>query len=271
MTELIKRTSIIDPSLKDIKTDVSECIVALDSFCTTVAYINDNKVSSLEIFDHKTKDITSFNEVDLTLFNFFSSSFKSITLLCSSSKETLIPTSVFDKAYLEDYIKFNFQSIENEVVLFDEIKALDIIHVYTINQLFLSTLKKIAPHAIIRNQKSVLIEKFYKHNGTMSNVYVNTKQDCFDCIIFNDKGLQFVSTFFYKTAPDYIYFLMNVIKQLALNPETINLMLSGQIEKGDAIYNLIYVYIRNINFIQKPIEIELTLSDMPYHEFFTVI
>jgi len=270
MTELINRFHFIDPSFNPSITDEKECIATFDSFSTTIALKKENKVIALEIFDHKTKNIASFIEEDFRLFDLFSDNYQRTTLCFSSQKETLIPTTVFDRSYIEDYIKFNFQSIDNEVVLYDDIKELGIIHVYTINRALLNTLNKIMPNAVIKNQKSVLIEKFYQHNGKMCNMYVNTKQGSFDGVAFNEKGLLFANTFYYNSANDYIYYLMNIIKQLKLNPETLNLFLSGEIGKEDAIYNLIYKYIRNISFIQKPDEIELPLEITPYHYYLTI-
>ncbi len=271
MTELIKRINFIDASFDTSKTDAVECIAVLDSFCTSVAFKKENKIIGLKVFDHKNQNITSFSEDDFNFFDLFSSPYKSTTLLCCSLKETLVPTSVFDKSYSEDYIKFNFQSIDNEAVLNDDIKTLDITHVYTLNQSFLNTLKRIMPQAIIRNYKSALIDACFTHNGTMSNVYVNTRQDCFDCIIFTEKGLLFANTFNYKSAQDFIYYLMNVLKQLGLNPESINLFLSGAIDEGDAVYNLIYKYIRNVNLIQKPVGVEWPFADAAYHHYFALL
>lgn len=271
MSELIKRIHYIDPTFNPATAFDVDCVVTLDNFCTYIALKKENKLIALQVFDHKTKNINAFTEDDFKHFELLSNSYKNITVLCASQKDTLIPTTDFDKFNIEDYIKFNFQTIDNEVVLYDDLVDLEITNVYTINQSLLKTLNNLWPGFIIRNQKSDLLTHFFKHNGQAQNVYVNTRQDCFDCIVFNEKGLLFSNSFYYNSAQDYIYYLMNVVKQLGLNPEELNLFLSGEIEKEGAIFNFIYRYIRNINFIQKPETTEWLLEEVPYHYLFNLL
>jgi len=271
MSELIKRIHFIDPAFNPATAFNVDCVVALDNFCTYIVLKAESKLLAVQVFDHKTKNINIFTEADFRLFELLSHNYKSISIHCTSTKDTLIPTAAFDRFKAENYIRFNFQTIDNEVVLYDDLTDLEITNVYTIRQSLINNLKNLWPGAVIKNQKSSLLTKFYKHNSRAQNVYVNTRQQAFDCMVYNEKGLLFSNSFNYNSAQDYIYFLMNIIKQLGLNPEALNLFLAGEIEKEGAIFNFIYKYIRNINFIQKPDSMAWPLEEVPYHYFFNLI
>ncbi len=270
MPHINKRTVFSIPDYSPSTTPI-DAIILFDDLSAHLAFVQKNKVMCIQIYEHKDLNIHNFSENDLNAFALDFQNFSSLTLLYNSPKDTLIPSQSFDKSLAEKYITFIYQSIENEVLAFDDIKNLDITHVYTIKKPFFNYFKTQFPQVVFKNKKSSLIEHFSQHNEQNDNVYVNTNSNSFDCVVFKKNNLFLANTFTYNSAQNYIFYLMHVLISLNLNTETIHLYLSGSIEEKSAIYDYIYKYIRHIHFIQKPKHIEYVSEDMPFHYFFNLL
>src|SRR5690554_7034351 len=80
-------------------------------------------------------------------------------------------------------------------------------------------------------------------------MYLHFQQNSFDCIILKEGSLELYNTYSFNTPEDFIYYTLFSMEQLMLNPETLPVFLCGDIDKGDANYNMAYTYIRNLEFL----------------------
>ena len=71
-------------------------------------------------------------------------------------------------------------------------------------------------------------------------------------IVLEEKKLIFANIFSYQTSEDFLYFTLFVCEQLKLNPENLDLLLLGEVEKNSAIYSILTKYVRNIKFGKRP-------------------
>src|SRR2546421_440654 len=85
-------------------------------------------------------------------------------------------------------------------------------------------------------------------NNKSKKVFANFHSSYFEIVILEGRGLLFCNAFKYKTSEDIAYYILFVYEQLHLNPEEIELILSGEIEKTAKEHSLLYNYIRNIKF-----------------------
>jgi hypothetical protein len=81
-------------------------------------------------------------------------------------------------------------------------------------------------------------------------MYLNVQEEQLDIIILEGDKLVLCNSFLFKTSEDFIYYVLFCLEQLKLNPDTIPLILSGAIEEEDSNYGILYMYIRNISFIE---------------------
>jgi len=269
MSEFIKSIHYSSEELNSLSSDTIECILNLDTQNSHFSLFKDGKLLSLQSIQHYDKDVFSFADSDFKKFEM--PPYKSLKLCLSSSKFTLIPTEIFDSSNIEAYINFNFEKLTNEVVFHESIDELGITAVYTISTNYHFMLKRVFANLTIENQKTFLLKKILSHNASSQNIYLHTRKDCFDIFIFNNNTLLFYNSFNYKTAKDYIYYLMQVIKQLELSPEIIKVFLSGEINEDGAIYELLNRYIRHLFFIRPPEGMDWQVEDMPYHYFNNVL
>ena len=271
MSDFNRRIHYAAPNLSNTANSEITCCVNLDNFSTYIALFHNNILLGLEVYDHPSKHSSSFSDTEFKQFELLKQSYQKLFFYLSSSKNTLIPSPLFDIFSADAYMRFNFENIDNDTILYDDIPALNITQVYALNRNFKYALTRNFPEAVLKSQKSILLEQFYKHNNTAQNMYVHTRQDCFDIFVFNEKGLLLSNTFKYNSAQDYIFFLMSVVKQLELNPQNLYLFLSGEMDKEGGIYNFIYKYIRHISFMPLPQDMEWALKDIPYHYFLNLV
>ncbi len=177
--------------------------------------------------------------------------FDEITIVYATTLYALVPTPLFDETKASDYLKLNSKILANDFVAFDTLENSDITIVYI-------------PYININNY---LFEKFgdfkYYHSATLllkfilniekhssqPKVYINVVKDIFDIIVIKNGELLLCNTYDFKTPEDFIYYILFCLEQLKMNPDIIEFVLSGTIDKEDATYIILYKYIRNVSFI----------------------
>ena len=94
-----------------------------------------------------------------------------------------------------------------------------------------------------------------------------------DILVCNEKGLQLFNTFKHQSAEDFIYYTLFVYEQLELNPDEIDCCLLGEIDKPSGIYDLTYKYIRNIRFIKRNENVQLSpvINQIPEHFYYPLL
>ncbi|PVW13783.1 DUF3822 family protein [Marixanthomonas spongiae] len=177
--------------------------------------------------------------------------FDQVTLLYATDLYTLVPRSLFDETKASEYLKFNSKILANDYISHDILENQDIVVVYVpyinINNYFFERYGSFQYyHATSILIPSILTtEKFTKE----SKVFVNVRSESFDSIVVKEGQLMLCNTFSFKTAEDFIYYLLFCMEQLHLNPERTPVILTGSIEKEGDIFNVLYTYIRDVSFV----------------------
>lgn len=175
--------------------------------------------------------------------------YKDVVVLWESHRSTLVPNALFDPAEQETYFHFNHGSETDEKIYADKLKTTEVFNVYAIP---LDLEKNISVASFrIRHHASVFIESmmvFSKHTLLPKQVFVNVHSGFFDMLVTENGRLLFYNSFAYKTAEDFIYFVLFVYEQLKLSPENNGVILSGEILKNSALFDMLYKYVRNIDF-----------------------
>lgn len=215
--------------------------------------------SALEEIIHRTPILTRF--------------YKKVFIAYSGLHNTLIPLALFDEAKLENYFRFNHALTENSSILYDKLKNTTTANIYSMPGDLEKTLIKFWPGIKLFHFSTVLIESLginFKHLTNNNMVFVNLREDSFDVIYYKQSKLEFYNLFRYKTKEDFIYFLLAAIEQQGLNPESVELILSGAIEKEYQLYDMIYRYIRHSAFIEinNTFEYAHVLDDVKHHQYY---
>lgn len=235
------------------------------SFCTIDK--KDNKVRSLE--HHSFADGSPTPEKHLSnvrsLFEkeeALQRRYGSVNISHDNQLATLVPKPLFDEAHLKDYIRYSSKTYDNDYIVFDEIENHDMINVYipfvNVNNFFLERFGSFE----YKHASTILISsllntyKFSEH----PHMFAHIGEHSFDLLVIAGNRLLLHNSFTYQTKEDFLYYLLFTAEQLELNPETLELVLSGNIRKAGPLYEIAYTYIRNVNLLENRSKMEFSDS-----------
>ena len=181
----------------------------------------------------------------------FSQAFDSVLCIYQNELSTLVPKSLFNENHLADYLKFNAKILKTDFIDYDTISINESVNVYVpfvnVNNYLFDTFGSFTyKHASTVLLNSVL-QLASSHKDT--KLYINVSHIHFEMIAAKDSQLIYYNTFEYNTKEDFIYYILFTIEQLQLNPDTLKIHLSGQIEKDDDLFNIVYKYVRYVDFL----------------------
>lgn len=224
------------------------------SFCILDKQSNTIEHFKCEEFDKKASPFETLERL-ITVLNtntIYDQKFNQILLIYQNELSNFVPKSLFNEDNCADYLKFNAKILNTDFIAYDEIKINDSVNVYV-------------PFININNYIFDRYGEFeYKHASTIliqsllqieakskdTKLYINVGNTQFEIIAIDKGQLLFYNTFEHLTKEDLIYFILFTIEQLQLNPETVPLKLLGDISKDDEYYNIVYKYIRFVEFLK---------------------
>ncbi len=175
---------------------------------------------------------------------------------------SLVPKAFFDESKLKDYIRYSSKTYDNDYIVWDEIDNHDLINVYI-------------PFVNVNN---FLLERFgsfeYKHFSTVlianllstyrfsehPHLFVHLDKNRMYVVGISDNKLQLYNSFPFKTREDFLYYLLFAAEQLGMDPESFELVLSGDIDKNSELYDIAFTYVRKIGLIENRFKYEFDPS-----------
>lgn len=176
--------------------------------------------------------------------------FEKVLILFQNELSNLVPEALFEQDNASDYLKFSSKIIKTDFISYDTIAANKSINVFV-------------PYVNINNYLFEIYGEFeYKHASTIllehilnkekhakdSTLFLNVDRFHFEIVVVKHGELILYNSFEYFTKEDFIYYILFTMEQLKLNPETLKVKLMGRIAKDDALYHLLYTYIRYVEF-----------------------
>ena len=201
--------------------------------------------------------------------------FHSKKIIISNSKSTLIPAALYSKEEKEGYLDFNMEREQDDIVLSDWLENLGVYNVYSLAGKLQQEIRVAFPGAKLCHVSSVLIESLfvnYKNLMGDGRIFLNVRDEAFDLVLFQGKQLSYVNSFLFRAPEDLVYYVIFVIEQMNLNPEETPIVLLGDTDKRSAIYDLLFRYIRNLDFAgrNETFNYSYVLNDIPPHSFYTL-
>lgn len=213
-------------------------------------------------FDIPSKTYIGFQAIDInsdfewnnifeTLFP-IGKTYQSLSLSIVNNSHTLVPKGIFDEQSLASYLQFNLGTVQGNSG-YDAVDSIGAQLVYTENNRLAQEIRTSLPGIKISHFGKSLLEAFSQENlDAKSTLFVHVQAGRFDIACYQKKSLVFFNSFEYKSAEDFIYFLLYVMEQLKLDRESCPLFLCGEIAEESSIYELMFKYIRNLSMLQRP-------------------
>lgn len=258
--ELVPHTSYFDKSFKESQTRSYQLSIQLsiDELTFTVYNSEKNKFIGIESFrfdDIENIDqLPSFMGKVLNKRPSFAYPYEKVFFMFQNRFSTLIPQPLFNEENKNLYLGFNQPFQENSRIVYDNLKNNDAVNVYYIPNMVVEKVKDFWPNVKMMHFSTALIESLsvsFKNQFNPKTLYINLRRDCFDIVYFKENKLHYHNSFEFRSKEDFIYFLLITIEQLGLNPEDVNVILSGNIDKTDDNYRMIHQYIKNYSFIAR--------------------
>jgi len=200
----------------------------------------------------------------------FHHQYKKVKLVWISNKNTLIPSSLFNTDNLKKYFEFNQKLNDLDEIHYTELKYANAYSVFTIPNQIATIFTRLYSNISFYNQQTPAIENaLFKYNSSDFKVIINVENEFFDLTITQKGKLLLYNNFIYKNEIDMIYYIMYSFEQLQINPESIDVVLSGILTKNSKEYIKLKEFIRHIRFEKHSEEnsFSYTFNKIPSHHF----
>lgn len=227
------------------------------------------KISSFSSCLKKTQEILNNDEL-------LNNDFKSAKLIFTSQRETLVPSPLFEKDNINKYFYFN-QSVEkNEDVLFNKLRNVDAVNIFSIPTKFKQMFTEHFNNIRFFHQSTPFIENALIDNKNQKfdyKVFIYNHVSFFDILVISPQKLLFYNSFKYHNENDFIYYIMNVFEQLKLNPTQIPVLLMGNISKLSDYYKVLKKFIVDVKFTKRinTVNYSYVFDQIPEHYFLNML
>lgn len=241
-------------NISNLKLSIQVSLSGL-SFC--ILNIETNSVTFLKTFGFNKR--LNPNQVLDKLQNYFNSeselkeTFSEVIVIHKNELSTFVPKALFNEDILADYLKFNNKILSTDFITFDEITLNDSVNVYVPYININNYLYDVFGEFTYKHFSTILIEEILKaeKNAEKPKMYVNICNEYFEVVVIKNGRLKFYNTFEYYTKEDFIYYILFTAEQLGLNPESFELIFTGNIDSKDELYTVAYKYVRFVFFSKR--------------------
>ena len=233
------------------------------------------RIEQHEFKSDNTKQKTNKIEKIIISNKFLKQNFKSCTLILNNEFFTLIPNKMFDVNNYKKYYDFCFKQDPDNEIIFEEIKNIKSINIYSINKSLKNILLNYFPKIKIIHTCTNLINSISNkiNQYENQNILLNINKSNFQIILFHDSDLLLYTYFHYEQEEDFLFYLLYISKELKINQKNSNIYLTGNINSKSTITLLIKKYFQNINFmrIKRTIKLPFFFQNINEHTFYNLL
>ncbi len=242
------------------KTNIKELSIQVKlsglSFCILNRTSNTIEHLYSIIFDKKLTPYEVLNRLkaELSSNTIYSDEFSAVQVIHHNSLSTIVPKSLYDKDHSADYLKFNSKILKTDFISEDDININDAVNVYVpyvnVNNYIFDTFGEF----VYKHSSTILIDTIVQRHLKSESVdlHINVNSQTFELIVTDKGALTLYNIFEYQTVEDFAYYTLFTIEQLQLDPETINVSITGIINEDDDKYKVLYKYLRHISIEDVP-------------------
>ena len=202
--------------------------------------------------------------------------YKSIEIVYSSENFTLVPQAFYQQGAADKFFGFNHEMERGFIVDKTLLTKAEAWCIFNIPENLKEFLVLKYPKATIRHNLYPLVERALKENRNFperKQVHLNFFRSYFELIVLSGTKLQLCNQFGYSGENDISYFVLYVFDQLKLLPDTTELIIHGQMQQTDPIYQTFKKYIRKTSFARPTslFNYSYTFNQLPDHYFTSLL
>lgn len=249
--------------------------ISADGFSLVVFSPDKNRFLGLESyrFPDLTEDIKLSTAIDeIAVFRpWITFPFHAVSAIVDHPWNAIVPLPLFEEKEKGTYLAFNQQYRDNSRILTDQLKTAEAVNIFYLANPIAEKIKDLWANANIMHQASVFLESLLISQRNLSNentVFIHVGKNSFELVWLKKDRIGFYNRFRFNSPEDFIYFILFTFDQLKLNPESTEIVFSGQIERSSPSYEICWKYIRNISFAQRNNNFDYSyiLEEVSFHQ-----
>lgn len=184
--------------------------------------------------------------------------FDQVVLLHQNAYNTLVPEPLFDERFAGNYLQYNTKVFESDTFAWDALPAYGMQQVYIPFDDVASLVQSKFPRVLSMHAASVLVPRLLDRtkNNDEKTMFVHVSDGYFEIVVAQNQKLLLYNAFDYRTAEDFLYYVLFCAEQLNLNPESFRLEMLGNVREDAAEFKLAYRYVRNVSLLQPDAGVE---------------
>ncbi len=229
-------------------------LIGADRFSFLVLDKNQNVVVLRSYIFEANKDIKSFIRKTYFQDEILKLDFASVKIAVNNSKHTIVPSALFDDKYKSAYLENIVDLHPSDNVEVDDLKILNAKNIYAIDKEMEEMISDSFSNMKLFHGSTAFLMGAYSLTDVNKGyqMFINVLNRKLNILLFQKKDLMFNNSFSFQSIRDFVYYIMLVLDQFKIDPETIPVYVCGQIIRESEIFKLMYRYIKEIHFLEAP-------------------
>lgn len=181
----------------------------------------------------------------------------------SKNQVVIVPETLFSEVEKEKHFNFLFDGNQDSEIITQKLSNTDAIGLFSIPKSVKEALAGTVSSSYLTWTDAIL--------GTSTGIkaYLILEEKQFSLTILKEGKLQFSNWFQHSKPDDVLYFLMATLESLNILHSDAELVLGGEIEKGDDTFNVLSRFISKISFLKRPknLTYSYSFSQLSEHKF----
>lgn len=199
-----------------------------------------------------------------------------VRLFIANLEYTLIPGPLFNPSQKEEYLKFNLSSQSNVLTVVDRLNALDACTVFAVPRWLNDKLAEIYPGGSLHHTISCFLESVLNHYKFLirnHTAFINLQPGYFDLVILHEQKVRFCNSFYFKSPDDVLYYIMFILEQMQLSPESIELSIAGEVGRHAQVVERLSAYLPHLDFLPRNESFRYSniFEGIPGHYLYTLL
>lgn len=201
---------------------------------------------------------------------------KSIRFVVKNNKFTFIPNALYDERKRKAFLELNVDLNEQDYIFTTPVRIASAKCVFAVSSKLYNWVGSLYPSKEIHFEHgcSSFVNGVYGNASLTVNeeLFVYTDSSTLTLMVIKDKQLHYCNLFSYANTEDLVYFIMLIIHEFNLNPETTPVRLFGEIDQTDIHFAKLRKYIRFLSFGKRPTNLKFgyVFDECYDHQYFAL-
>lgn len=226
-----------------------------DGFCFVVASLAERRpLYFCRIAEEGKSVVQQFSE-QFNKLDSLRRKYSEVCFLNDARAYTLMPSAVFNESDMMTYWQFCTNGNPEGVrVMRDQLSYCDAVLLHGVPKVIAERLSERFPSVKYLHRQSLLVGKTMVQNkqSNEESVSVFVGEDFFDLVVVKDGVLQIANTFSNNNDEEFLYFTLNVLDQLKIDPYKAKFTMRGDVTEKSSIVNAFAKYVHDIRVDIKP-------------------